>query len=114
MNARAKAIGTSRKTNGRPMMVIPSAIEQTSTNGRNSTSAASPMMAARTGSAAAARPTRATGARATSRIRIMNAAIAETRNTVAPRLSHRPVSPSARLGRQSSRPVLRDQSPSET
>ena len=71
------AIGTKIATNGMPMMVMASAIDATMRNGTKKISAAKPMMAARMGSAAAARPTRATGARATMSISAISTASTE-------------------------------------
>ena len=69
------------------MMVMASAIDATIRTGTKKSSAAKPITTARKGSAAAARPTRATGARATISISAINTASTDTRARVPARLS---------------------------
>ena len=107
----AMAMGTRSATNGIPMMVMAKAIDAATRNGTKKISAARPMSPARTGSATAARPLRATAGRAMTRIIAISMASSDTRAKVPARLSHRPKGPKWKVGNQPN--VRRDQSPNE-
>jgi hypothetical protein len=92
-----------------PMIVMANPIEAAINNGRNAISAARPTKNARNGSENAARPTRATGARAMARIIIIRRPSTDTRAMVPARPSHRPTSPNRMIGQ----PRFLHQSPNE-
>ena len=94
------------------MIVSASPIEAATSSGTNKISAARPITSARSGSASAARPTRATGARATISIIAIRMPSTDTRATVPARLSHRPTSPKRTDGHQPK--LRRDHSPNDT